>query len=214
MADGLHEPFAVAGLASAREHPFSSFPSFLFLAPLSLITSLLPVPIYLVPRVSIRSSYLISSHTTLLPSLMSPIPRETKRRGKEKTDRKSKEKNPWGQEDLHIRPRQPVEGVEAEARVLDEHGPAHEVGGDAALLARHVLERPLDLGQVERLAAHGDARGLEDGAHLGQLVRVAGDEVDLVPRRRCRCRCRCCRHCRVLSLFLYISNYPFLGKEL
>lgn len=81
-------------------------------------------------------------------------------------------------EPLDVDAREAAEGVEAEARVLDEDGAAHAVGGDAALFQRHALDGALQLGQVDGLGAHDDARRLQDGLDLAQLVGVARDEVD------------------------------------
>ena len=78
--------------------------------------------------------------------------------------------------DSHIRTRQAVEGVEAEAGILDEDGALDGVGGGATLLDGDLVDGALDLGQVEGLAAHLDG-GLEDGLDLGQLVGVAADKV-------------------------------------
>lgn len=80
--------------------------------------------------------------------------------------------------DLHIRTRQPVQRIEAQARILNQNRSTDGSGSSAALLGRDVVESALDLGEVERLVADLDAGRLEDGAHLQQFVGVARYEID------------------------------------
>src|SRR5690348_4385696 len=104
--------------------------------------------------------------------------------------------------DAHVRPRQAVQGVEAEAGVLDQDGAldlrdsvleaglglAHsgrkgvckyQVGCPSALVARDFLEGTLDLKQVQGLALDLDG-GFQDRLDFAEFVGVARYEVDEV----------------------------------
>lgn len=101
------------------------------------------------------------------------------------------------EENKHVRPRKPVERVEAQARVFYQDGALdllsvtchdlqstrwgwgyiYNISCPSALVERHLLDGPLQLGHIDALALDLD-RGLEDGLDLAELVGVAGDEVD------------------------------------
>lgn len=83
------------------------------------------------------------------------------------------------QEPLDVWSWEILQSIETEAGVFYQDGTADEFGGAAAFVNGYFLEGALDLDKVEGLVCDGDG-GLEDGLYLGELVGVAGDEVDLV----------------------------------
>ena len=56
---------------------------------------------------------------------------------------------------------------------------AYLVRRPPTLIPRDLLDRALQLRQIQILAAELDARVGEDGGHFGELVRVACDEVEM-----------------------------------
>lgn len=58
----------------------------------------------------------------------------------------------------------------------------YRLGGRLGLVLGNLLNRALDLEQIDRLTLQPDGRGGQDGLHFGQFVLVARDEVELFGR--------------------------------